>query len=50
VVLPPIICALLCFVIFYMRKMDLDRKSSVALIVIYTGYVVYSVADFYKDE
>lgn len=50
VILPPIICSVLCFTIFYLQKMDLDRKSSMALIAIYLAYVGYSISDFYYDE
>lgn len=41
---------MLCFAIFFQRRMDLDRKSSLALIAIYGVYVGYSIAIFYKDE
>lgn len=50
VVLPPIICALLCFGIFFAQKMELNRASAVALIAVYLGYVAYSVTEFYHDE
>ena len=50
VVLPPIICSVLCSAIFYYRKMELDRKSSLALIAIYLSYVGFSISDFYYDE
>ena len=50
VVLPPIICSALCTLIFYYRRMDLDRKSALGLILIYCTYVAYSILIFYGDE
>ena len=50
VVLPPIICSFLCTGIFYFQKMELDRKSALTLVLIYTVYVTYSIINFYKDE
>lgn len=47
VVLPPLLCSLLCFAIFYHRKMSLDRKSALALAAIYVTYVTYSILVFY---
>ena len=49
VVLPPLICSVLSFVIFIAKRMELDRFSSFLLIGIYGAYIYYSVEAFGGD-
>ena len=49
VVLPPLICAVLSLLIFWYKKMELDRFSSMCLISIYFGYIAYSAMVFGGD-
>lgn len=49
VVLPPLICSVLSFVIFMCKRMELDRASSFSLIGIYGAYIYYSVQVFGGD-
>ena len=50
VVLPVLICTVLSLLVFWWRKMNLDRKSSLLLIGIYAAYIAFSVATFAGDK
>lgn len=49
VILPPLICSVLSFVIFVSKRMDLDRLSSLTLIAIYAVYIYYGFSAFGGD-
>ena len=49
VVLPPLVCSILSFLIFLYLRMELDRLSSFVLILIYAGYIAYSFMYFGDD-
>ena len=49
VVLPPLICSVLSFMIFMCQRMELDRMSSFFLIGIYGAYIFYSILTFGGD-
>ena len=49
VVLPPLICCVISFLIFLYIRMELDRLSSFVLICIYAVYITYSFMYFGAD-
>ena len=49
VILPPLICTVLSFIIFCSKQMELDRISSFLLIGIYVAYIYYSIDAFGGD-
>ena len=50
VVLPALISTILCMIIYWYRKMDLNRTSAGLLMMIYAIYLTYSVLKFYDDQ
>ena len=50
VVLPALISSLLCMVIYWYRKMNLNRASAGMLMLIYVVYLTYSILKFRGDN
>ena len=50
VVLPPLITSVICMIIYWYRKMDLNRTTASLLLLIYLGYLGFNVYLFHTDE
>jgi len=46
VVLPPLICSILCILIYWNRRMDLNRTSAALLMLIYMAYLAFNIKMF----
>jgi len=50
IILPPLISSVLCMVIYWYRKMDLNRTTALLLLLIYVVYLSFNIYMFYSDE
>ena len=50
VVLPPLISSILCMIIYWYRKMDLNRTTASLLLLIYVLYLAFNIYMFRNDE
>lgn len=50
VVLPPLISSILCMIIYWYRKMDLNRTTAGLLMLIYIVYLAFNIYMFSQDE